>query len=154
MDIAWDHLEHYPLVKKSPLTKIWVGAPSQYIAILWSTMEKAGHKIEVLWRATWRFTELKSLEGSTKRAASELASQKVPHCVYCSFTPGNLPCTNLQGTGSHCIITYTIKYAFARILWGTSPMPIGLTPGFLSNGISLQATKGARIAGSASEVAR
>ena len=33
-------------------------------------------------------------------------------------------------------------------------MPMGRTPGFLSNGISLQVTKGARIAGSTSEVAR
>ena len=44
--------------------------------------------------------------------------------------------------------------AFARILRGTSPILIGRTPGFLSNGISLQATKGARKAGSISEVAR
>ena len=35
---------------------------------------------------------------------------------------------------------------------GTSPMPIGLTPGHLSNGISRQATKALRPSGLTKEV--
>ena len=37
--------------------------------------------------------------------------------------------------------------ALAIILLGTSPMPIGLTPGHLLNGINLQATKALRWSG-------
>ena len=44
--------------------------------------------------------------------------------------------------------------AFTRIFRGISLIPTGRTPRFLSNGINPQATKGARIAGSTSKIAR
>ena len=119
-------------------------------------MDKAGHRIEMLWSAAWRFTELNALDASTKRAASALSSQKRSRmaCIAASH-PATCPAQTCRGPAASAISSpMQYKMAFARILRGTSPIPIGRTPGFLSKGINLQATKGARNVGSISKVAR
>ena len=61
-------------------------------------MEKAGHKIEMLWSAAWRFTELKALNASTKRAASVLSSQKRSFMVYIAAShPATCPAQTCRG---------------------------------------------------------
>lgn len=41
----------------------------------------------------------------------------------------------------------SVRIALATILLGTSPIPIGRTPGHLSKGINLQATKALKCSG-------
>ena len=110
-------------------------------------MDKAGHILDMLWSATSRFTELKALDASTKRAVSILSSKKDSAYIACiaASHPEVCPAQTCRGPAASAIsspILYSMD--FARILQGTSPIPIGRTQGFLSNGIDLQATKGAR----------
>ena len=70
-----------------------------------------------------------------------LITKGEPHSMNRYLTSSHLACTHLQGAIHLLYVVGRIHtMAFEMICRGTSPMPIGLTPGRLSNGIRCGAT--------------
>ena len=67
------HLESFHCMhgtSLSPTAKRWTG--SAYVLL--RMVESAGHRMEMLWREAWWFTQLKALVASTNRTASQSLS--------------------------------------------------------------------------------
>lgn len=117
--------------------------------MLLSMVDIARHITWMLWRAACLFMALKVFEASTSRIASVSLNVKISliACTAASHPP-SCPAQVCKGPAAACISSLTVfSIALAIIRRGTSPIPIGLTPGFLFSGISRQATKAARPSG-------
>jgi len=85
----------------------------------------------MLWRAALRLSELKALFASTKSTASVSGAWKMLRmaCTAASQPP-SWPAQSWSGPAASSTSPPMIfKMVLAMILLGTSPTPIGLTPG-------------------------
>ena len=95
---------------------------------------------------TLRFMELNAFSASIKRTTSlSILANNISYGMNSSFRTSILTHTKLQRScGFHNILFAQHHDYFTIDSPSTSPAPIGLKPGFLSNGINLLAVKASR----------
>ena len=103
----------------------------------------------ILCKAVWRLIELKALVASTRRAASISESWKILRIAWTAASqPPSWPAHSWSGLAAASTSLLTIlSTAFAIMHLGTSPTPMGLTPGHLLRGIRQQATRALKPSG-------
>ena len=97
-------------------------------------------------KITLRLILLKALSASTNRTASHSSSAKTSAiaCTKASHPP-RCPAHNWRSPADSMISVLQLRTtALPMIRLKTSPIPIGLRPGFLSRGISFEANSAAR----------
>ena len=105
-------------------------------------------------RAAWRLRELKALEASTNKIPSVPSSAKISLIEWTAASqPARWPAHNWRQPEASMTSCFTTrKTALAMIRLEVSPMPMGLTPGFLSRAIKRQFKRGCKASGSVKEV--
>ena len=100
-----------------------------------------GHITQMLCSKTFRFIRLNALSASTNKIALLLSSLNIELKVYSAVShPARWPAQSCKSPElSRIFLLKVFIAARPRILVITSPIPIGLTPGFLFKGISLNA---------------
>ena len=111
--------------------------------------DMGGQIIWILCRDDCLLRELKAFEASTRSAPWTSSSLKNWRIAWIAASqPPSWPAQTWRGPAASCIsYLKRLSTALAIILLGTSPTPIGLTPGHLFNGINRQATKALRLSG-------
>ena len=95
-----------------------------------------GQITRILCSAAWRFNELKAFLVSTKIPPASVLSSSNMHRID-AYTPDCNPVALWRGPAASWISSFSTQPRhLPTILLKTSPTPIGLTPGFLSSGIS------------------
>ena len=109
-----------------------------------------GHNLLMFSRVTWQFRALNALNESTRRTASLSSFSKAVRtaCTAASM-PEICPPQSWEHPMASCMSGFAIeRTALVMMHLAVSPIPIGRTPGLLSNAIKRHARVGAIISGS------
>ena len=133
----------------------WINMRTGSRCVLIITVENSGHMIRMLCSAAFLFSELNALLASTRITPSVLSCSNINFIEWIAASvPPYRPVATWSGPAACWMSlrnTQLIHFPTTRLV--TSLMPIGRTPGFLSNGMSLHATNASRALGSKYSVA-
>ena len=113
---------------------------------LYIKVANSTHKYPVLWSSTFLLMVLNAFSASTSSIASALLSSNISCIAWIAASqPAACPVHNCKRPAALIMYFLTICITtFPAILRRTSPIHMGLKPGFLSYGISLQAKNTSR----------